>query len=326
MCPPPLPTINLTQTVFTFGPELGRGSFATVVLATENNPTHGDPPKKYAMKVIDKHRCRGHEDHIVKEITILRKVQHKNVIRLLDCFETKDRLYLQMEYVDGGELFDRIVNLGYYSESDARRIVMEIIDALKYLHAQNIVHRDLKPENLLMASKATDAPVKLADFGLSTVMTNDSMLSTSCGTLTYVAPEILKGQKYGKEVDMWSLGVIAYILYVSSVVQPVSYRLQVFSPDWDEISNDAKNFITALIQPDPAQRMTASQAVSHPWIMAGRKHEPNGTEGEEKKEKKEKNLVKPVGENLVKHFNAKRKLKVCLVWEWAWIRSVGAGG
>ncbi|KAJ3052325.1 Calcium/calmodulin-dependent protein kinase type 1 [Rhizophlyctis rosea] len=319
---------NLTE-LFTFGPELGRGSFATVVLATENTPSEGDTAKKYAMKVIDKERCRGHEDHIVKEITILRKVNHKNVIRLMDCFETKDRLYLQMEYVDGGELFDRIVNLGYYSESNARRIVMEILDALKYLHSQNIVHRDLKPENLLMASKATDAPVKLADFGLSTVMTNDSMLSTSCGTLTYVAPEILKGLKYGKEVDMWSVGVITYILLsgyppfwaedeATTMELTLRGKFKFFSPDWDEISQDAKDFITALIQPEPAKRLTAAQALQHPWILAGRSKadQPRGGEN---------NLAKSVGENLVKHFNAKRKLKASIDVVRAVISHLGTG-
>lgn len=192
--------------------------------------------ENYAMKLIDKAKCKGQEEHIVKEITILKKLAHKNIIRLFDVFETKDKLYLQMELVTGGELFDRIVNKGFYTEKDAKEIVKCLLEAINFLHEQGIVHRDLKPENLLMASSDENADVKLADFGLATFAANDYMLKTSCGTctsfllrtrvgshlvphplisfrlVTYVAPEILRGQPYGKPVDMWSLGVISYIL------------------------------------------------------------------------------------------------------------------
>jgi serine/threonine protein kinase len=125
-------------------------------------------------------------------------------------------------------LFDRIVNLGYYGEADAKRIMKGILEAVNYLHNAGIVHRDLKPENLLMASKAADADVKLADFGLSTIVTNDSMLKTSCGTLTYCAPEILRGESYGKPVDLWSMGVITYILYF------LLTRHSGYPPFWDK--------------------------------------------------------------------------------------------
>jgi serine/threonine protein kinase len=119
-----------------------------------------------------------------------------------------------MELVSGGELFDRIVNKGFYTEKDAKEIMADILGAIKYLHDQNIVHRDLKPENLLMGNEKDDADIKLADFGLATVAEKDNILKTSCGTLTYVAPEILRKEKYGRPVDMWALGVITYILYV----------------------------------------------------------------------------------------------------------------
>jgi serine/threonine protein kinase len=119
-----------------------------------------------------------------------------------------------MELVSGGELFDRIVNKGFYTEKDAKEIMADILGAIKYLHDQNIVHRDLKPENLLMGNDKDDADIKLADFGLATVAEKDNILKTSCGTLTYVAPEILRKEKYGRPVDMWALGVITYILYV----------------------------------------------------------------------------------------------------------------
>lgn len=190
---------------------LRSGSFATVYLCTDLHPPPNFP-KQYAMKIIEKAKCKGQEEHIIKEITILKKLSHRNIIHLYDVFETRDKLYLQMELVSGGELFDRIVNKGTYTEADARNLVKYLLDALNFLHEQNIVHRDLKPENLLMSSPKEDADVKLADFGLSTFAENDFALKTSCGTLTYVAPEVLKGEKYGKKVDMWSLGVITYIL------------------------------------------------------------------------------------------------------------------
>ncbi|KAJ3291293.1 calcium calmodulin-dependent protein kinase type 1G [Borealophlyctis nickersoniae] len=278
------------------------------------------------MKVMDKRRCRGHESHIIREITILKKINHKNIIKLYDCFETKDRLYLQMEFrdtvnanthlapstnsVDGGELFDRICDLGSYGENDARRIVSEVLEAVKYLHGQNIVHRDLKPENLLMASKAPNAHVKLADFGLSTVMTNESMLSTKCGTLTYVAPEVLKGLDYGKPVDLWSIGVITYILLsgyppfwaedeAAILELTLRTKFSFFSPDWDEITPLAKDFISNLIVADPSARLTAQQAATHRWIKGGGETELV-------------DLSARVGENLIKHFDAKRKFKASI--------------
>ena len=131
---------------------------------------------------------------------------------MFDCFEADDKIYLQLEYVTGGQLFDRIVTMGYYGEEDAKRVVRDVLNAVSYLHKTGVVHRDLKPENLLMATNADDSPVKLADFGLSTIMQRGSLLNTNCGTLAYCAPEILDLQNYGKAVDMWSLGVISYIL------------------------------------------------------------------------------------------------------------------
>lgn len=291
--------------IFAFGDKLGSGAFATVILATENKTG-----KKYAMKVIEKAKAKGLESQIIKEITILKRIQHPNIIRLYECFETKEKIYMQMEYVDGGELFDRIVNLGYYGEDDAREIAKNILSAVAYLHQHNIVHRDLKPENLLMASKDEKAPVKLADFGLSTVADNDQMLKTSCGTLTYVAPEILKGEKYGKPVDLWSTGVITYILLsgyppfygkddAALLDVTLSGRFQYHSPDWDSISDSAKDFIKKLIEVDPEKRSTAAQALQHPWIL-----------GEVPSEKVD--LSGRVGENLIKHFNARKKLKAGL--------------
>ncbi|KAJ3307019.1 hypothetical protein HDV03_003346 [Kappamyces sp. JEL0829] len=157
-----------------------------------------------------------------------------------------------------------------------------------------------------MSSKDDNADVKLADFGLSTVVTNDSMLRTSCGTLTYCAPEVLRGESYGKAVDLWSIGVITYILLSGyppfwdkdeNVMMELTLKgaFAYFSPDWDEVSETAKDFISSLIQVDQSKRLDCDQALSHPWLAL------------ELVEKK--NLVSRVGTNLVKHFNARQKLK-----------------
>lgn len=197
--------------------------------------------------------------------------------------------------------------MGYYGEEDAKHIVRGILEAVQYLHNAGIVHRDLKPENLLMASQDMHADVKLADFGLSTIVTNDSMLKTSCGTLTYCAPEILRGENYGKPVDIWSIGVITYILLSGyppfwdkdeSVMMELTLRgtFTFFSPDWDEVSQEAKDFISALIQVDSSKRLNCTQALEMPWLNNNIKNQ--------------RNLIEKVGNNLIAHFNARKKFKV----------------
>jgi serine/threonine protein kinase len=218
-------TPSNNPTVFTFGKVLGTGSFATVVIAVDKATQ-----AKFAMKVIEKAKCAGREELIVKEVSLLTKLRHKNVVRLHDCFQSKDKVYLQMEYLEGGELFDRIVNLGFYSEDHARKVVTNLVSAVGYLHDQNIVHRDLKPENLLLVStRLEEIEIKLADFGFSTMAAGNDVLRTNCGTLMYMAPEIIKGETYGKAVDMWSVGVITYVMCVlsfslSRLLPPASAR------------------------------------------------------------------------------------------------------
>ena len=150
---------------------------------------------------------------MLDECDILHSCDHVNIVKLYDIYENEHKLYLVMELVNGGELFDRIVEKGSYTEKDAANLVAKICSAVGYLHSKSIAHRDLKPENLLYSSEAADAEIKLADFGLSTYASpGSSTLKTACGTPGYVAPEVLKNKGYGLEVDMWSVGVITYIL------------------------------------------------------------------------------------------------------------------
>merc|ERR1719222_1191188 len=187
-------------------------------------------------------------------------------------------MHLVMELVTGGELFDRIVSRGNYTEKDAASLMATLCDALNYLHGKHIVHRDLKPENLLYSSPADDAIIKVADFGLARVVSGKDMMKTACGTPGYVAPEILKNQGYDSgAVDVWSAGVILYILlcgfppfYEEELPalfdQILHARFDFPSPWWDNISKEAKDLVKAMLVIDPAARLTAAQVMEHPFV------------------------------------------------------------
>jgi calcium/calmodulin-dependent protein kinase I len=181
-----------------------------------------------------------------------------------------------MEILEGGELFDRIVKKSFYNEKDARDLVYILINAIKYCHDRGIVHRDLKPENLLLKSVSDDADIKLADFGFA-VRDSDNKLKDKCGTPLYMAPEIFVSETYGKSVDMWSIGVIAYILLggsppfhdqkVSRLYKKIiNGKYDFNSIYWNSVSNDAKDFISKLLVIDPLKRLTAELAMQHTWL------------------------------------------------------------
>jgi len=183
-----------------------------------------------------------------------------------------------MELVTGGELFDKIVDKGSYSESDASTLIKKIVSAVEYLHSLNIVHRDLKPENLLLRSADNDLEVALADFGLSKIVGPQTLMQTACGTPSYVAPEVLNATGYDREVDLWSIGVITYIMlcgfppfYGDSVPeifeQIMDANFDYPADYWSDISSEAKDFINKLLVVDVAKRMTADEALKHPWLV-----------------------------------------------------------
>uniref|UniRef100_A0A1I8H115 Protein kinase domain-containing protein n=1 Tax=Macrostomum lignano TaxID=282301 RepID=A0A1I8H115_9PLAT len=271
------------ESVYELGSELGRGATSIVYecrLIGSN--------QKWAVKIIQK---KVEKKIVSTEIGVLLSVSHPNIIRLKELFETASHIYMVLEHVTGGELFDRIVSRGSYSEKDAAICVQQLLQALKYLHEKDIIHRDLKPENLLYESESDDACLKVADFGLSKIVSDDVQTLTVCGTPGYCAPEVLLSRDYGTPVDMWSVGVITYILDMYRRILRGQYEFD--SPWWDEISRNAKDLVSRLMLLDPAKRLTASQALRHPWVtgLAAKEDRLDGAQ------------VK------LKEFNAKRKLR-----------------
>jgi len=284
---------------YKFGKTLGTGSFATVKGAVKK-----DTNERVAVKCIKKDSLAAEdEDALQLEVQILNDVEHPNIVKLHEVFDCPKTFYMVMEVMSGGELFDRIVEKEKYGEGDARVLVAKITRAIKYCHDKGIVHRDLKPENLLFQDESEEAEIKVADFGLAKLVTSDSMMQTACGTPGYVAPEILEGGAYGQEVDLWSIGVIMYILLCGfppffddnnaqlfAAIKAGSYDFP--SPYWDDVSPEAKDMIEKLLVVDPAKRMTSEGVLAHPWVTgSGGSADLSGAVHE------------------LKRFNARRKFK-----------------
>ncbi|XP_043679479.1 calcium/calmodulin-dependent protein kinase type 1-like isoform X1 [Vespula pensylvanica] len=275
---------------------LGTGAFSEVRLAESKEK----PGQMFAVKIIDKKALKGKEDSLENEIKVLRRfservtpqsgdgllksdssgetgwLTHPNIVQLLETYEDKLKVYLVMELVTGGELFDRIVEKGSYTEKDASGLIRQVLEAVDYMHEQGVVHRDLKPENLLYYSPDEDSKIMISDFGLSK-MEDSGIMATACGTPGYVAPEVLAQKPYGKAVDVWSIGVISYILLcgyppfydendANLFAQILKGEFEFDSPYWDDISDSAKDFIHKLMCVNVEQRYTCKQALAHPWI------------------------------------------------------------
>uniref|UniRef100_A0A672KM09 Serine/threonine-protein kinase DCLK2 n=1 Tax=Sinocyclocheilus grahami TaxID=75366 RepID=A0A672KM09_SINGR len=285
---------------FKIGKVIGDGNFAVVKECVERSTG-----KEFALKIIDKNKCRGKEHLIESEVAVLRRVKHPNIIMLIEEVDTPTELYLVMELVKGGDLFDAITSSTKYTERDARLMVFNLAAALKYLHRMCIVHRDIKPENLLVCEYPNGIKsLKLGDFGLATVV--EGPLYTVCGTPTYVAPEIITESGYGLKVDIWAAGVITYILLCGFPPfrsennlqedlfdQILVGRLEFPSPFWDNITDSAKELIGHMLQVNVEARYTAEDVLSHPWVT-----EDSAMEN---------NMKMEVAGKLKKHFNSVQK-------------------
>jgi calcium/calmodulin-dependent protein kinase I len=255
--------------IYTLGKTLGRGGFA-VVREAINNQTK----ELYAVKIIEKKGLKEKDMEVLRrEVAIMQKLAHPGIVQLIEVFDEAETVSLVLELVRGGELFDKIVERGFYSERDAAELIRQILTAVEYMHAHGVTHRDLKPENLLCSGEKNEK-IKIADFGLSK---EGDTLSTSCGSPGYVAPEILLGEEYDNSVDVWSVGVIAYVLLCGYppffsdnpgelCQQIISVKYDFPDAEWADISDNAKNFIKQILVQNPSQRMTATECLNHAWI------------------------------------------------------------
>ncbi|XP_074135037.1 serine/threonine-protein kinase H2 [Sminthopsis crassicaudata] len=253
---------------------IGRGSFSKVVRVEQKFTK-----KPFAIKMVETRVKEGREA-CESELNVLRRVSHCNIVQLIEVFEAQDRVYIVMELATGGELFDRIISQGTFTERDAIIILKMVVDGVRYLHSLQITHRDLKPENLLYYHPGAESKILITDFGLAASgnKNGDWSMNTICGTPEYIAPEILSRKPYTNAVDMWALGVITYILLSGSLPFEDENHMRLYrkilkgkysykGEPWTNVSNLAKDFIDRLLTLDSNHRMSAGQALNHPWVM-----------------------------------------------------------
>ncbi|OVA14770.1 Protein kinase domain [Macleaya cordata] len=262
---------------YEMGKTLGEGSFAKVKYA--KNVETGD---SVAIKILDKDQVLRHkmvEQQIKREISTMKLIKHPNVVKLYEVMASKTKIYIVLEFVNGGELFDKIVNHGRLKEDDARKYFQQLINAVDYCHSRGVYHRDLKPENLLLDSYGL---LKVSDFGLSAFspqVREDGLLHTACGTPNYVAPEVLNDKGYdGTTADIWSCGVILFVLMAGYLPfdesnLPALYR-KIYNadftfPSW--FSSSAKKLIQRILDPNPLTRITIPQILENEWFKKGYK-------------------------------------------------------
>jgi len=268
--------------VYEVGAELGRGRFSVVKQATHLKEGVG-----YAVKEVENDSLDDEEnlEALETEIQILRKLRHPHIVNLKEVVMTDKYTYIIMELLSGGELFNRIVDRGSFPEEEAKALFSQILLSMQYLHNMNIVHRDVKPENILYVAPGSN-DIKLIDFGYAGIWKPEKPLTGLCGTPDYVAPEVLSwydddesGTPYGKGSDMWSMGVLLYVILsgcspfnadeedaLLKLVAEAKYEF--YEKEWADISKEAKDLIEKLLVVDPAQRLTMDGALKHPWLEA----------------------------------------------------------
>ncbi|KAF2863445.1 Ca2+/calmodulin-dependent protein kinase [Piedraia hortae CBS 480.64] len=256
---------------YRMGRTLGAGTYGIVKEAES-------PSGKVAVKIILKKNVKGNDEMVQDELNMLKELHHPHIVRFVDCFESRDKYYIVTQLATGGELFDRICQLGKFTEKDASSTICQVLEAVDYLHQHNIVHRDLKPENLLYLTKDAHSDLVLADFGIAKHLDSpDGVLRTMAGSFGYAAPEVMLKKGHSKPVDMWSLGVITYTLLcgyspfrsesLADLIEETQTGRVIFhNRHWKDVSQQAKDFITSLLKPDPRERATSKQALEDPWI------------------------------------------------------------
>ncbi|XP_058205068.1 calcium-dependent protein kinase 7-like [Rhododendron vialii] len=281
------PTGNKIEERYELGRELGRGEFGVTYLCTDK--ISGEV---FACKSISKNKLRTRVDieDVRREVEIMKRLPpHPNIVSLKDTYEDDTAVHLVMELCEGGELFDRIVARGHYTERAAAVVTKTIVEVIVMCHKHGVMHRDLKPENFLFANKKETAPLKAIDFGLSVFFKPGETFNEIVGSPYYMAPEVLK-RSYGPEIDVWSAGVILYILLCGvppfwaeteqGVAQAIIRSVVDFKRDpWPKVSDNAKDLVKKMLNPDPKRRLTAQQVLEHTWLQNAKKA-PNVPLGE----------------------------------------------
>jgi calcium/calmodulin-dependent protein kinase I len=286
--------------------QLGSGAFSVV-----KEGTHKASGYSFAIKVVTKSKLTEEDLAALQdEIMVLQELLHPNIIRLYDVYDERLYFYMVTEIMLGGELFDRIVQKSYYNEKEARDTCVVLFEALQFCHKHKVAHRDLKPENLLLQSSDNDSNLKIADFGFAKKCPQPNCLTTQCGTPGYVAPEILEGTPYDTRADMWSLGVIVYILlggyppFIEQNQRELFRKIrraqyQFHDEYWSQVSNEAKNLIRSLLTVKIDERKSATDVLDKdPWMLLGIEKLQN------------QDLTTALSE--MKKFNAKRKFKAAV--------------
>ncbi|CAG9313942.1 unnamed protein product [Blepharisma stoltei] len=265
---------NPFQEIYSIGRSIGTGAFGEV-----RRVVHRHANATRAAKIFRKDLAKTEEakQKLNLEIDILKSLDHPNIIRIYEFFEDPKRFYIVMEHCNGGELFEEILKRQSFGEVHAAQIVQQILSAVAYLHDRGIVHRDLKPENILLEERGDILNIKLIDFGTAVFLEKNKTIRGALGTAYYIAPEVLTGY-YNEKCDMWSIGVIIYILLSGvppfdgktddDIIEKVKKGNYSFAgAAWRNISREAKDLISSLLCP-PANRLTAPAALLHPWIAA----------------------------------------------------------
>lgn len=312
--------------LYNFEKILGKGSFGLVRIISLKK----EPEKKFALKIIEKDKVKEKVYLLEREITILRNMDHPNIINFYETYQDSKYLYIVMEYCHGGDLMDRLLQRRYLEEREVCHIMFKLFSAINYVHKKKIVHRDLKLENILFSDKTSNADLKIIDFGLSAIVKakftsffsseksgpEASDLNSKVGTPLYVAPEVLKGN-YSYECDIWSLGVIMFMLlsgdppFIGStedklfeMIEKGNYGFN--SKVWDKVSPKAKDLITKLLKVNPKKRISGNNILKHPWFLMLKKEEPSNIQKISQSMKGSDSVL--VDKNILTMLNSKKHL------------------